>query len=89
MSENGTIKRKELFKDMGISEETIHIFDNVYDGIIIFYEDSTVIYVNQDYERIMGISPGQLMGKKLSLIEPNAKALFVLEDGKPIIDKHT
>ena len=89
MSEDGTMRHKELFKEMGIGEETIHIFDHVYDGIIIFTRDSTVIYVNPAYAGILGISSGKLMGKKLSLIEPNAKSLFVLEDGKPIIDKHT
>jgi transcriptional regulator with PAS, ATPase and Fis domain len=83
------LMQRELLKKLQLNGLIIHILDHVYDGIIIASKDTTVVYVNPAYARILGISPEKLIGQKLSLIEPNAKALSVFKDGKPIIDKHS
>jgi len=88
MVEADKLRQKGLFDRVQINEQILNIFDYLYDGIIIVSKDSTVIYVNPAYARILGVSPEKLIGKKLSLIEPNTKALNVLKDGKPIVDKH-
>lgn len=82
-------RQRELFDKIQINEQAVKIFDHVYDGVIIFSKDSTVLYVNPAYARILGIAPEKLIGKKLAQVEPNAEALQVLKDGKPMIDKHS
>ncbi len=87
MTQTDKLSQRELLNRVKIDEKTINIFDYLYDGIILISEDSTMIYVNPAYARILGISPERLIGNKISSIEPNAKSLRVLENGKPIIDQ--
>jgi transcriptional regulator with PAS, ATPase and Fis domain len=69
------------FAELGLSENVVRVLEHSYNGIIITLRDSTIIYVNNAYSRILGVPPEKLIGRKLSLIEPDSIVLKVLETG--------
>jgi len=71
--------------EMGLSASVVRILENSYDGILITLKDSTIIFVNSAYSRILNVSPERLVGRKLSEIEPDSIMLKVLETGKESI----
>lgn len=76
---------KNLFAKMGLSEVTIRILEYSYDGILITLKDSTIIYVNSAYSRLLGVARENLINRKLSELEPNSITLTVLKSGEEAI----
>lgn len=75
----------EAFLEMGLSESFLRILKHSYDAILITLKDSTIVFVNNSYSRILGVSAERLLGRKLSEVEPNSITLDVLKTGKESI----
>jgi transcriptional regulator with PAS, ATPase and Fis domain len=73
------------FAEMGLSESAVRILEHSYDGIMVTLKDSTIIYINNAYSRVLGIAPEHLLGRKLSQIEPDSIILKVLKRGHDVI----
>lgn len=58
------------------------ILDNISDIVMINDSDTTIVYVNKAYEKILGIPAEKAIGKKLKDIEPDATAIRVMELGR-------
>ena len=58
----------KAFAELGLSENVVRVLEHSYNGIIITLKDSTIIYVNNAYSRILGVPPEKLIGRKISLI---------------------
>ena len=69
-------------KEMGITSSILRILDNSYDGVMITAKDSTIIFVNSAYSRILGVPIEKVLGKKLSSIEPDSITLKALNAGR-------
>jgi len=67
--------------EMGLSNTFVRILKHVYNGILITLKDSTIIFVNNAYSRILCVPQEKLLGRKLSQTEPGSIILKVLESG--------
>ncbi|NHM26558.1 sigma 54-interacting transcriptional regulator [Desulfofundulus sp. TPOSR] len=63
------------------------LIDSIKDAIILVDKDTKILYVNSQWEKIIGISANQAIGKKLEDIEPDALLNIVVKTGKPEIGK--
>ena len=75
----------DAFADMGLSDSALRILEHSYDDIMVTLKDSTIVYINNAYSRVLGISPEHLLGRKLSQIEPDSITLEVLKSGQDAI----
>ena len=66
------------------SENIYRILDSLHEGVMILDADSTITYLNPAYTNILGVPKETILWKKLSDIEPQAKALRALETKQPI-----
>lgn len=55
------------------------VFDTMKNGFVAIDRDSRIFYVNQAYGRILNINISKILGRYLSVIEPEAKLLNVLK----------
>lgn len=76
------------FKGMDLVETLFHILNSIHEGVVVMDMDSTIIYVNPAYTRILGVPPEKIIGKRVSEIEPDAKALNVLKTHRPILGEY-
>lgn len=74
-----------MLSKMGLSEDIVHLLKHIYDGIIITLKDSSIIFVNNSYSRILGVPPDKILGRKLSQMEPDSIVLKVMKSGKEAI----
>lgn len=74
---------------MDLKKHFLSILESLYDAVIVIDQDSTIVYINQAYTRQFGVPPQKLIGRKLRDIEPNARILDVLRDGKPRINDYS
>lgn len=81
MENNTPVSR---FEGTNLMETFLHILDSIPEGVAVIDRDSVVIYANPAYTRILGIPTRKVLGKKLSDIEPEARALDVLKTEKSI-----
>ncbi len=70
---------------MGLTKSALRILENSYDGVMITAKDSSIVFVNSAYSRILGVSPEKVLGEKLSKIEPGSITLKVLKSGRESI----
>ena len=71
------------FSDL-LHEHSIRILDSIFDGILIIDADSTVIYVNPEYLRIVKIEASDIIGKPLRDVRPGAMLPDVVRSGIPV-----
>jgi len=71
--------------EMGLSESAVRILEYSYDGVLITLKDSTIIFVNNAYSRLLGVAPENLVGRRLSQVEPDSITLKVLQRGREAI----
>jgi len=64
--------RKLLFK----------ILDNINDVVLVIDLDTTIVYVNKAYAKILGVSVAKVLGRRLDIIEPHSKTITTLHTGK-------
>jgi len=64
-----------------------NVFDALYDAILILDRDGRVIYGNNSYTRVVGVSIGKILGKHIKQIEPSDQILTqVLRTGIPSVN---
>jgi PAS domain S-box-containing protein len=68
-------ERKKAEDALSASEERLRaIVDTAVDAIIVIDEEGLIQSVNPATERILGYSPGEIVGKNVSLLVPGAEA---------------
>ncbi len=65
--------RKLLFK----------ILNNIHDVVMVMDCDTTIVYANEAYAKILGVPVAKVLGRRLDEIEPKAAAINVLRTGMP------
>lgn len=80
------VKNKSFLKFKGLDdvETLLSILDAIHEAIVIMAKDSTIVYANQAYTRILSVPISKILGRKLSDIEPTVQCLESLETQKPI-----
>lgn len=58
------------------------IVHSVNDGILVIDNEEIVRLINPEYTKITGVTAGQIIGKPLRLVRPNAQLPDALKDGK-------
>ena len=82
--------RNELYKKfVDIDRELEGVFDSSHDGVVVSDENGVFIRANKSYERITGLSMGDLLGRSAaecvqSGTLSDSVTLRVLESGKPV-----
>ena len=66
-------------------EVFLHIIDYVQNATMIINPQGTIIYINEEYTKILGVSREKALGVNLRRLEPDSVALKVLDDRQPII----
>lgn len=88
MSETKIQSHLLLLQNFRHIDSLIQVLDSIYDGIVIFDIDSTIIYANPNYSRILNVPIEKVLGKKISDIEPTSKSLEVLKTRVPILGEY-
>lgn len=57
------------------------ILDNIHDVVLVIDSDTTIVYANQAYAKILGVPIRKVLGRRLDQIEPKAAAIEVLHKG--------
>ncbi|MBP2652821.1 MAG: domain S-box [Firmicutes bacterium] len=57
------------------------ILDNIQDIVMVLDADTTVVYINNAYAKILGVPVQKVLGRRLDDIEPEALALEILRSG--------
>ncbi len=86
LRETSEIKKltRELYRMTETKNYMDAILNNINEGVVEIDIDSTILYANPAYERVLGISSSKVLGRKLSQIEPGANILEVLKTGQKI-----
>lgn len=75
----------QSFPSDTFNKALINVLDSIYDGIVIVDTNSTIVYANPSYSRILQIPVEKVLGKKVSDIEPDTKSLNVLKTLRPVL----
>ncbi|MEL7568304.1 MAG: sigma 54-interacting transcriptional regulator, partial [Dehalobacterium sp.] len=59
------------------------ILDNIQDVVMVLDTDTTIVYANESYAKILGVPVQKVLGRRLDMIEPQALAIEVLRSGVP------
>lgn len=62
------------------------ILNSIHESVVVIGLDSTIIFANAAYTRILGVPVSKVLGKKLADLEPHSPILDVLRTGKPMVD---
>jgi transcriptional regulator with PAS, ATPase and Fis domain len=57
------------------------ILDNIHDVVLVLDSDTTIVYTNEAYAKILGVPVHKVLGRRLDAIEPNAASIEVLRSG--------
>ncbi len=81
----GAVKTERLCYLMEKQQEVsfLQILDALDVGIVAIDRDSRIFYVNPAYARILGVETAKILGRYMSIIEPDAALLQVLKTGRP------
>lgn len=72
-----------LLQDNAITAE--NIYSNIETGLVVADSRYTVIIYNRQAEKIFGISPKEVLGKKVTEVFPQSKLPEVIDTGKPVL----
>lgn len=64
-------------------ELLFQILDNIHDVVLVIDSDTTIVYANEAYAKILGVPVAKVLGRRLDKIEPKAAAIEILRTGKP------
>jgi PAS domain S-box-containing protein len=64
------------------------ILETLPEGVVVMAADSTIVYANPAYSRILGVPVNKVIGKKCSEIEPTARCLQSLKTKQPIKNQY-
>ncbi len=75
----GAVKTERLVYLISKQKENsfIQILDTMDAGLVVIDRDSRIFYVNPAYGNILGINISKILGRYLSIIEPEAALLDV------------
>ena len=59
------------------------ILNNIHDVVMVIDCDTTIVYANEAYARILGVPVAKVLGRRLDIIEPKSVAINVLRTGNP------
>lgn len=59
------------------------ILDNIHDVVLVIDTDTTIVYANEAYAKILGVPVAKVLGRRLDKIEPKAEAISLLRTGNP------
>ena len=62
----------------------VYILQQIKESLLIIDTNSSIIFVNQSYLDMFGISREQIIGKQLKRFEPLARIHEVIQTGRPI-----
>ena len=68
-------------------ELLFQILDNIHDVVLVIDSDTTIVYANEAYAKILGVPVAKVLGRRLDIIEPKAAAIEILRTGKPSTGK--
>jgi len=63
------------------------ILDNIHDVVFILDSDTTIVYANEAYARVLGVPVHKVLGRRLDQIEPEALSIEVLRTGETILNR--
>ncbi len=80
----GAVKTERLAYLISKQKENsfIQILDTMDAGLVIIDRDSRIFYVNPAYGKILDINISKILGRYLSIVEPEAALLDVLKNGQ-------
>lgn len=80
----GAVKTERLAYLISKQKENsfIQILDTMDAGLVIIDRDSRIFYVNPAYGKILDINISKILGRYLSIVEPEAALLNVLKTGR-------
>ncbi|TGE38546.1 PAS domain S-box protein [Desulfosporosinus fructosivorans] len=58
------------------------ILDNINDVVLVIDLDTTIVYVNESYAKILGVPVAKVLGRRLDTIEPDSKTITTLRTRK-------
>src|SRR5665648_542922 len=58
------------------------ILNNINDVVLVIDLDKTIVYANEAYAKILGVPVAKVLGRRLDIIEPDAKTITALRTGK-------
>ncbi|OLN30961.1 sigma-54 interaction domain-containing protein [Desulfosporosinus metallidurans] len=58
------------------------ILDNINDVVLVIDLDTTIVYANEAYAKILGVPVAKVLGRRLDKIEPDSKTITALRTGK-------
>ena len=58
------------------------ILNNINDVVLVIDLDTTIVYANEAYAKILGVPVAKVLGRRLDIIEPDAKTITALRTGK-------
>lgn len=58
------------------------ILDSIHDVVLIIDTDTTIVYVNEAYAKILKVPVYKVLGRRLDMIEPDAMAIRVMRTGE-------
>ncbi len=58
------------------------ILDNINDVVLVIDLDTTIVYANEAYAKILGVPVAKVLGRRLDTIEPDSKTITALRTGK-------
>ncbi len=64
-------------------ELLFEILDNIHDVVLVIDSDTTIVYANEAYARILGVPVAKVLGRRLDVIEPDSPTIRMLKKGKP------
>ena len=60
------------------------ILDNIDDVVLVLDAETTIVYANKAYAKILGVPVNKVLGRRLEQIEPTALSIEVLRTGETI-----
>ena len=63
-------------------ELLFEILNNIHDVVLVIDSDTTIVYANEAYARILGVPVARVLGRRLDTIEPDSKTITALRTGK-------
>lgn len=58
------------------------ILNNINDVVLVIDLDTTIVYANEAYAKILGVPVAKVLGRRLDTIEPDSKTITALRTGK-------
>ncbi|EHQ88185.1 sigma-54 interaction domain-containing protein [Desulfosporosinus youngiae] len=70
-------------------ELLFEILNHIHDVVLVIDSNTTIVYANEAYAKILGVPISKVLGRRLDTIEPGAKTIEVLHTGKTSHDRRS